>query len=321
MERNDYMKHLKWILAFCLAISLFTSGLPATEASSKSTTASLQKQIDTLKKQNAALKKENTKLKNEKTKLSKDLSNSKKTIKKLEADKKDLNGQLAKFKTYQKGVDTKSGVVKDIRVTENQASIFLDGQRLFPTVGDGNPIRTFYYENQLYAPVGPVGKLLLGGQKAVEWDSEKQGLYFGTAPKGKNVPISDLKVHQDIYLYNFGPDDDYSFDVLGQTYYPSNGFYGGGRDADIYKLAGNYRSLKGTLAIPQKSIYEEKKSSLLFFSLDSYGNGKLIQKYEIKSGDSFKNVEVDLSGVQFLQIQINDDYSVFHDVSLEGLLD
>lgn len=245
----------------------------------------------------------------------------KKTIKKLEGEKKDLNGQLAKFKTYQKGVDTKSGVVKDIRVTENQASIFLDGQRLFPTVGEGNPIRTFYYENQLYAPVGPVGKLLLGGQKAVEWDSGKQGLYFGTAPKGKNVPISDLKVHQDIYLYNFGPDDDFSFDVLGETYYPSNGFYGGNRYADIYKLAGNYRSLKGTLAIPQDSVYEEKESTLLFFSLDSYGNDKLIKEYKIKSGDSFKNIEVDLSGVQFLQIQINDDYSVFHDVSLEGLLD
>lgn len=315
------MKHFKWILAFCLAISLFSSGLPATEASSKSTTASLQKQIDTLKKQNAALKKENTKLKNEKTKLSKDLSNSKKTIKKLEADKKDLNGQLAKFKTYQKGVDTKSGVVKDIRVTENQASIFLDGQRLFPTVGEGNPIRTFYYENQLYAPVGPVGKSLLGGQKAVEWDSGRQGLYFGIAPRGKNVPISGLKVYQDIHLYNFGPDDDFSFDVLGETYYPSNGFYGGSRSADIYKLGGNYSSLKGTLAIPQDSVYEKRNSSLLFFSLDSYGNAKLIQRYEIKSGDSFKDVEVDLSGVQFLQIQINDDYSVFHDVSLESLLD
>lgn len=321
MERNDYMKHLKWILAFCLAISLFTSGLSATEASSKSTTASLQKQIDTLKKQNAALKKENTKLKHEKTKLSKDLSNSKKTIKKLEANKKDLNSQLADFKTHQKGVETKSGVVKDIRVTENKASIFLDGQRLFPTVGEGNPIRTFYYENQLYAPVGPVGKSLLGGQKTVEWNSGRQGLYFGIAPQGKNVPISDLNVYEDLYLYNFGPDRHFSFEVLGQTYYPSNGFYDGGGDADIYNLAGNYRSLKGTLAIPQDSVYEEEKSTLLFFSLDSYGNGKLIQKYEIKSGDSFKNVEVDLSGVQFLQIQINDDYSVFHDVSLEGLLD
>ena len=315
------MKHLKWILAFCLAISLFSSDLPATEASSKSTTTSLQKQIDTLKKQNAVLKKENTKLKNEKTKLSKDLSNSKKTIKKLEANKKDLNSQLADFKTHQKGVETKSGVVKDIRVTENRASIFLDGQRLFPTVGEGNPIRTFYYENQLYAPVGPVGKSLLGGQKAVGWDSEKQGLYFGIAPQGKNVPISDLTEDEDLYLYNFGPGDNYSFEVLGETYYPSNGFYGGNQRADIYNLAGNYRSLKGTLAIPQDSVYEEEKSTLLFFSLDSYGNGKLIQKYEIKSGDSFKNVEVDLSGVQFLKIQINDDYSVFHDVSLEGLLD
>lgn len=300
------MKSLKWLIALALAFTFLVGTSALTEAAGKPSVSSLQKELNALKKQNATLKK--------------DVSNLKTKLKAVEKTKNQFSAQVVKYKKYAKGVTTKSGVVRDIRVTENSAEIYLDGQRLLPTVSNGNTPRTFMFENQLYAPIGPVGQSLLGGQKSFEWNKEKNAMYFGIAPQGKVVPITNLKPSE-YNRYQMLPKFDFNFDVMGKTYYPTNAFYGDNLDWIRYGLKGEYQSLKGTFAMPQRSLYDENNSILSFFSLDSYGNSKLIKSYDIKSGDQFKQVDVDLSGVQYLHIQIDDDYSVFFDVTLESLLD
>lgn len=312
------MKLSKQLIVVLMTFVLVLSMSHTSEASSleKQSTASLQKQINALKKENSALKKSLATSK-------KEVSNLKTKVTNVEKSNKSLTAKVNEYKKYEKGVKTKSGVVKSIRVTENQAEFYLDGQRLLPTVSEGKTPRTFMFDNQLYAPIGSVGQALLGGQKSTTWNAAKQAMYFGVAPQGKVVPISKLNVFQNLGLNVYGPDStfDHEFEVLGKIYYPTNSLFGSHRDALQYKLEGNYQSLKGTFAIPQRSVYEDNKSTLSFFSLDSYGNAKQIGSYNIKSGDSFVNVNVDLSGVQFLQIQIDGYYSEFHNVTIESLLD
>lgn len=311
------MKLSKQLIVVLMTLVFALSMSHASEASSleKQSTASLQKQINALKKENNTLKKSLATSKKEAANLKTKLTN-------VEKSNLSLTAKLNEYKKYEAGVKTKSGVVKSIRVTENQAEFYLDGQRLLPTVSEGKAPRTFTFDNQLYAPIGSVGQALLGGQKPMTWDAAKQAMYFGIAPQGKVVPISKLNVFQDLGMEVYGPDSDFDFEfeVLGNIYYPTNSLFGSYRDALQYKLDGNYQSLKGTLAMPQESVYENKKSKLLFFSLDSYGNDKQIGSYDIKSGDPFVNVNVDLSGVRFLQIQIDGDYSVLHNVTIESLL-
>ncbi|WP_047794963.1 hypothetical protein [Exiguobacterium sp. JLM-2] len=301
------MKSLKWLMALALAFTFLVCTSALTEAAGKPSVSSLQKELNALKKQNATLKK--------------DVSNLKTKLKAVEKTKNQFSAQVVKYKKYANGVTTKSGVVRDIRVTENSAAIYLDGQRLLPTMGNGNAPRTFMFENQLYAPIGPVGQSLLGGQKLFEWNKDKNAMYFGIAPQGKVIPLTSLDPSEDLGLEILDQNSKFNFEVMGETYYPTNAFFGGYGYAVRYKLDGNYQSLKGILAMPQDSLDEREESSLEFSSLDSRGNPTLIQSFDIKSGDSFKNVDIDLSGVQHLEIKIKNDPSVFFNITLESLLD
>lgn len=312
------MKLSKQLIVVLMTLVFALSMSPTSEASSleKQSTASLQKQINALKKENSALKKSLATSK-------KEVSNLKTKVTNVEKSNKSLTAKVNEYKKYEKGVKTKSGVVKSIRVTENQAEFYLDGQRLLPTVSEGKTPRTFMFDNQLYAPIGSVGQALLGGQKSTTWNSVKQAMYFGVAPQGKVQPLTNHNVfdYSSITVDDGRNGSDISFKILEDTYYPSNVVKGSWGSWVQYALKGNYQSIKGKYAIPQNRLNDDNESVLRFHSVDSYGNKQLIQRYNIKSGDPFVNVDVDISGVQYLQISLDGDYSIFHNVTIESLID
>ncbi|MCT4795366.1 hypothetical protein [Exiguobacterium alkaliphilum] len=312
------MKWSKQLIVVLMTLVFVLSMGHTSEASSleKQSTANLQKQINALKKENSALKKN---LETSK----KEISNLKKKVTNVEKSNKSLTAKINEYKKYEKGVKTKSGVVKSIRVTENQAEFYLDGQRLLPTVSKGKTPRTFVFDNQLYAPIESVGKALLGGQKPTTWNATKQAMYFGIAPKGKVQPLTNNNIfdYSSITVDDSRDGNDISFKILEDTYYPSNVVQGSWGSWVQYALKGNYQSIKGKYAIPQNRLNDDNESALSFHSVDSYGNKQLIQRYNIKSGDPFVNVDVDLSGVQYLQITLDRNYSIFHNITLESLID
>lgn len=249
---------------------------------------------------------------------------------------KSLTAIINEYKKYEKGVKTKSGVVKSIRVTENQAEFYLDGQRLLPTVSKGKIPRTFVFDNQLYAPIESVGQSLLGGQKNATWNEQKKAIYFGVSPQGKVRKITDLGIlerNNNVTIGHENSNYDISFQVLDYIYYPSNIIKGystwGGPNYNRvllssevkYNLEGNYSSLKGTLAIPYNRLGASLDGAVEFYSVDSYGEKKLISRNPIKAGDPFVSVDVNLSGVEYLSIIFKGDTTILHNVTIESLLD
>jgi len=277
------MKKIKIASQITIAsIVAMTSVVPVDASSS---TSSLKKQISELKKENALLKKKNT-----------------------------------EYKNWEKGLKKSGGLLKSIKVLEypiNKVEFFKDAQKLFPTLSNGSPFKTYVIDKQLYAPIQAVGTSLYGTSKEVTWDESSKRVYFGVKSIGNVISMDKISPNEDSdHMFN----EISSFSLYNKEIIPNfsiANFYKGHNNM-FYDLDGNYEYLRGTFAVPYSSLGQQRSSSLEFYEVDNFGEDKLLQRFDSIAGQNEIQISVDVTGVDHLKIRLNGSLAVFYDYSLTG---
>ena len=280
------MKNFKmYVLVMIISIMAIATGNPVDASSS---TKKLEKQISQLKKENDLLKKKNK-----------------------------------EYRDWEKGLKSPDGLMKTIKVLEypeNKVQFYKDAQKLFPSLSNGSSFRTYLIDDQLYAPIEAVGKSLYGTSKDVTWDKTRKGVYFGEKPTGTVTSMANFTTSPGSNAQlNYGENSKFKLftrEVIPQ-FSLSNRWYV--NDKTFYDLDKNYTSLKGNYAVPYYSLGSDISGAIEFYSVDSYGNKKLLESIDSIAGDDEIKINVDVSGVDYLMIQFYGATSVLYDYSLTGL--
>lgn len=182
------------------------------------------------------------------------------------------------------------------------AEIYIDGVKLNPTDGNGNPVETFIYNGTTYIPLRAVSQSL---GKAVNWDGANQRVYIGEVPGQKQYLLDVCPPYKHTgFTYGNGSTsyNIYSSPVKGTFLMGGNTYsYGFAMEARsdnstcaYFNLNGQYKSLTCTLGIIDSSSGTAKVSFIV--------DGTVVAQYDLSGSNLPFEVTVPLN--YGLQLQI-----------------
>lgn len=215
-----------------------------------------------------------------------------------------------------------ASTLREIRVAMGGIQIYVDGNLKKPTDANGNVVEPMIYNGTTYLPVRAVTGMLT--DKEVSWDGNKQIVYIGKKPEsgGESVALDTLKpFSRDAGAKHWNAPEMYVgknavFTILGETYTPFNciGVAGGG--TITYKVDSGYQSLHGEAVMAYDNLGETAQDTLGIYSVDQYGEETLLKEYSVKCGDAPVDVEVNVSGCNFIRLRMESSYLKLYNVTL-----
>lgn len=202
------------------------------------------------------------------------------------------------------------GERKTIDVLVGGINIYVDGVLQEPKNVKGDPVQPIVWEGTTYLPVRAVTNMLT--DKEVNWDQASMSVYIGKQPAAPSVQLDKLEIYNPNSAYAFMfVDSKAAFQKADKTVEAYNrlrvsfdGNYAENHTGyATYILDSQYSKLTGKLDVEYTQIGTKKGIGLAFYSVDSYGEENLIQKYFVRAGDPPVNVEVPLIGVATLKIK------------------
>jgi len=200
-----------------------------------------------------------------------------------------------------------AATLKKIDVYYDNYKIVIDGEP-FEARDKSGVIEPFSYDGWIYAPFEHIAKAL---NMNARWDGKTKTLFLDTpavppAPKPKVKYFFDVVKAYDIQSHVSGYKEygeNISFKMLGDDYtngcsfkiFP-NKFYGNSIST-FYNLKGQYKTLKGVLG----HIGTTDASSGTF---SIYFDDKLYKEYPITGNMVTKDIVLDVTGVNILQITV-----------------
>ncbi len=191
-------------------------------------------------------------------------------------------------------------VTKTINVFYRDIKIYADGN----LVNTSNGNEAFIYNGTTYLPVRAVGEAF---NKSVDWDAENSAVYLGKYPSNSVNPavlLEDMDYFTktaDIYdLQSDGKDN------TGKVHSSGITLSRGASDRGFiqYLLNGQYSRFKGIVGISY-----EGRDNRLERILKIYGDGKLLYSSStMTAGVKPEGFDIDISGVQNLEIELESDY-------------
>lgn len=184
------------------------------------------------------------------------------------------------------GVRTIQAVFKNIRIC-------VDGVEMTPRDTAGKEVEPFIYNGTTYLPVRAVGEAV---GKEVSYDVNTNTVYLGD---GTNTSATNLPT-RGINLEPYKTENASVKNVtMGGVSYSDALWLDSGTGSGIayYNLAGGYTSLSGMYGFDDGA--NEGNTATISF----YGDGILIQKINVKSGQLPKNFTINLTGVSQLVIE------------------
>ncbi|WP_445491620.1 NPCBM/NEW2 domain-containing protein [Niallia sp. 03133] len=281
------MKRTK--LVMCLLVVIFSFGSLVTfsslvDAASK---ASLEKQVKDLKAENKKLKAENSKLKQQNSSKDKEIKKQKDKVSSRDKEIKNLKSKVVK------PLDDKlnyQGTIKsgNYNISNKSVPVLLN------------------YNGVPYAPVQLLGSIYNVGST---YNSKLKTWYLGEGSNGLNM--SDLLKP---YVGDFNKDDL----ILGGIEYKSGyRFFTSGYNgpySNSFNLQGKYATITGLLGIADDS------DSLNSTSVSFYGDGNLIQTYNLIRGELPINISLPVKGVKRLELRMEESdmvgYAVWANVKI-----
>lgn len=202
-----------------------------------------------------------------------------------------------------------SSRIANIKVVYDNIKIVVDGKEVnFGLDSEGKKIEPFIYNGTTYLPVRAVGEAV---GKEVSWDQSSKTVFLGSAAVNNNftqvnIEEKDLINTLDafnktshVYVYKSGKNKGIELQLYNKTETNIN-----------YNLEGKYTNISCLVGVEEAY----KKGSLKFI-----GDGRMLAEYPIESDKMADNVNVDVSGVKNLMIQLNSDEPTYITIKLVDL--
>lgn len=202
-----------------------------------------------------------------------------------------------------------SSRVANIKVVYDNIKIVVDGKEVhFGSDSEGKKIEPFIYNGTTYLPVRAVGEAV---GKEVSWDQSSKTVFLGSAAVNNNFTqvnteekdlVNTLNAFNEtsrVHVYKSGKNKGIELNLWDDT------------DSHVnYNLDGKYTNISCLVGVENAS----KKGYLKFI-----GDGRMLAEYQIESDKMADNVNVDVSGVKNLMIQLNSDEPTFITIKLVDL--
>lgn len=191
--------------------------------------------------------------------------------------------------------------MKDIKVSVGGISIYVDGQLKVPVNAQGTPVDPLVYDGTTYLPVRAISNML---GKEVTWDGETSSIYIGEVPNkgGKGVPAEKLEKFSGSQSVVTGSSAKYN--ILGDEYTPFNTLFAGNSSNLItWKLSSDYASIDGKFIMAYSDLGVSNEYTVSFYSVDQYGEEKLIKEYTNKCGDEAVDFHVNVIACDFVRVK------------------
>ena len=186
-----------------------------------------------------------------------------------------------------------SSKTENISVTYKDIKIVVDGVSVTPKDAAGNVVEPFVSNGTTYLPVRAIGEAL---GKAVEWDASTGTVFVGKKPGSiaqalvKEVPPYDtdflVDLKDNVMMGGTIYYDAITFDQINSV----------SSRASFHNLNKSYTKVSGCAGKIDGAFSTE--ATLRFF-----GDGKLIEAFQIKGDEMAKQFEVNVSGVTQLKIE------------------
>lgn len=202
-----------------------------------------------------------------------------------------------------------SSRIANIKVVYDNIKIVVDGKEVnFGLDSEGKKIEPFIYNGTTYLPVRAVGEAI---GKDVSWDQSSKTVFLGSAAVNNNFTqvnteekdlVNTLNAFNEtrrVYVYKSGKNKGIELQLYDNTETNIN-----------YNLEGKYTNISCLVGVEEAS----KKGTLKFI-----GDGRTLAEYPIESDKMADNVNVDVSGVKNLMIQLHSDEPTFITIKLVDL--
>lgn len=202
-----------------------------------------------------------------------------------------------------------SSRIANIKVVYDNIKIVVDGKEVnFGLDSEGKKIEPFIYNGTTYLPVRAVGEAI---GKDVSWDQSSKTVFLGSAAVNNNFTqvnteekdlVNTLNAFNEtrrVYVYKSGKNKGIELQLYDNTETNIN-----------YNLEGKYTNISCLVGVEEAS----KKGTLKFI-----GDGRTLAEYPIESDKMADNVNVDVTGVKNLMIQLHSDEPTFITIKLVDL--
>lgn len=212
--------------------------------------------------------------------------------------------------------------IVNIKVLQGGITIYVDEKIVKPTDVNGNVVEPFVYNGTTYLPVRAISNAL---GKEVTWDGGTSSIYVGKAPGATQTDITTLKLFDSSWNSEISSGKKAEFPLLDKTITPFNLFINY-RDTEpgyaTYIIDSKYSKLKADFALSSTSLSSDE-GWVKFYNVEPNGTKHLIEEYRATLNDGSIPVNVNLAGVNILQIELSAaSYSlspVIYNMVLEGI--
>ena len=202
-------------------------------------------------------------------------------------------------------------LAKTIQV-HSGVNIYVDDKEFVPKGYDGNPLETFIYDGTTYLPIRAVSEAL---GKPVQWDGSTLSVYIGKHTGSTPVAwLAEMDYFQEGYSSTDWEYDKKIKDNLGNEHIHSlfiDSRYSNGEGFVKYKLNAQYSRL--TASFFQKYSY---RNSTTIQELVISGDGKELWSGSLSGGMDPIDIDIDLTGVLELEIEVVGGHIALGDVAL-----
>lgn len=197
----------------------------------------------------------------------------------------------------------------NITVTYDNIKVFVDGNQVqFGKDTKGKQIEPFIYNGTTYLPLRAVGEAL---GKEVQWDPSTKSAFLGSGVIDNNTAQVNTEEKDLVNTLNaFNSTDHVNVYKTGKNKGIELRLWSNTETNINYNLEGKYTNISCLVGVEEAS----KKGSLKFI-----GDGRTLAEYPIESDKMADNVNVDVSGVRNLMIQLHSDEETFITIKLVDL--
>lgn len=189
-----------------------------------------------------------------------------------------------------------SSRIANIKVVYDNIKIVVDGKEVhFGSDSEGKKIEPFIYNGTTYLPVRAVGEAV---GKEVSWDQSSKTVFLGGQPN--NTAVENSKENYLIDELRFISEDGVNPYDSEESNKGLEFFLGNRKIANVsYNLEGKYKRIT---ALP--TVYYSTSNTI---SVKFIGDGSLLKEYIIQKDEMGESIDVDVTGIKHLMIQVERD--------------